>query len=401
MTDNWFEKTRNCAICRSDQIHMLFQQQFTKLSSGSLMNGYDVVICENCGFAFADNIPNQKAFNIYYKEMSKYEHQDRSGEASEFEARQFPALARFIQSYVPDQQARILEIGCANGGLLNAIKQLGYKNILGIDPSPVCANNAERLYKIKVITSSISDARVELGQFDFIILVAVLEHIKDLDVAITKLQDLLSPLGQLYIEVPDVANFISSPDAPFQEFSIEHINFFSSISLSNLMNAYGFAEVASAQVSYDQTDTHTGHAIRMVFQQDVRTEKSSFTKDTISETALKNYIGVSQKVENRIHTVVNNLVESQSPLIVWGVGTHTQRLLATSRLANANVFAFVDSNPNSQGKLMNNLPILGPQQLAGISAAILISSRIFQSEIINQIRFDLKLENELITLYED
>ncbi|MCX6056605.1 MAG: class I SAM-dependent methyltransferase [Chloroflexi bacterium] len=401
MTENWVSKKQKCAICGNDQKHVLFQQQFSKLSIGSLMNGYDVVICQSCGFAFADNIPDQTDFDLYYREMSKYEHQDYAGEPSEFETRQFPALAHFIKKYIPTSQARILEIGCANGGLLNALKQLGYLNILGIDPSPVCAQNAEQLYQIQVLTTALSDINVEIGQFDFIILVAVLEHIQDLNGSLQKLHHLLTPAGKLYIEVPDATKFTSSPDAPFQEFSIEHISFFSPISLANLLRAHFFLEVSSTQTSYNQTDTHTGHAIRMVFQKSNINKKFDPVKDFETEVELKKYIEASQKVEDRIHKTVNELVDGQQPLFVWGVGTHTQRLLATSRLANAKIIAFVDSNPNYQDKQLNNIPIIHPKKLVGTSEPILVSSRIFQSEIVYQIRFELKLQSNIFTLYED
>lgn len=395
------KNSRPCAICHGYQTRLLYQQRFSMLSSGSLMNGYDVVICQNCGFSFADDLPDQTAFDVYYREMSKYEHQDRLGQPSEFETRQFPALAQFIQTHIPDLQARILEVGCANGGLLNALKQLGYRNILGIDPSPVCAINAEQLYEIQVLTNSLSDINADLGPFDFIILVAVLEHIKDLDGALKKLYELLLPAGKLYIEVPDATKFIYSLDAPFQEFSIEHINFFSPLSLANIMGARGFVEVFSSQTSYIQTDTHTGYATRMVFQKSTTNHKFQPIVDYDTEAGLICYIEASQKVENRIHKLVNKLVDDQHPLIVWGVGTHTQRLLATSRLANANIVAFVDSNPNYQGKLLNNIPIIHPESLSGTSEAILVSSRIFQSEIVHQIRFELKLKSNIFTLYED
>jgi len=401
MEENWLNKKRNCAICRSDQKRILFQQQFSKLSSGSLMNGYDVVVCQSCGFTFADNIPDQKAFDLYYREMSKYEHEDRSGLPSEFETRQFPELAQFIQRHISSLDARILEIGCANGGLLNALKQSGYKNILGVDPSPICAQNAKQLYQIEVLTSALSDVKVETNPFDFIILVAVLEHIKDLDGALIKLANLLSPTGRIYIEVPDATQFTLSPDAPFQEFSIEHINFFSPISLANLLGAYGFSEVFSTQISYDQTDTHTGYAIRIVFQKNNINNTFTPSLDRDSELGLKNYIEASQKVENRIHKTINEIVDSHQRLIVWGVGTHTQRLLATSRLKEANIIAFVDSNSNYQDKQINGVAIINPQRLISTNDSILVSSRIFQSEIVHQIRSDLKLENNIFTLYED
>jgi predicted SAM-dependent methyltransferase len=38
--------------------------------------------------------------------------------------------------------------------------------------------------------------------------------------------DILAPTGKIYIAVPDASQYINGEDAPFQEFSIEHINFF-------------------------------------------------------------------------------------------------------------------------------------------------------------------------------
>ena len=292
-----FKKNRQCVICRGTRKRILFKQRFSGFSDGSLLDGYVVVVCQDCGFCFADDIPDQTAFDLYYREMSKYEHQDRSGQPSEFEGRQFPELAEFLAQNIPDQRARILELGCANGGLLYALKQRGYRNVLGVDPSPVCAHNAERLYQISVLAHPLSDINHEIGPFDFIILVAVLEHIQDLDGAITKLHDLLSPAGRLYIEVPDATQFSSSVDAPFQEFSIEHINFFSPVSLLNLLGAHGFSKVFSKQTSYQQTDNYIGHAIRMIFEKSKAEEHFEITRDPETQSALEKYIAVSRQEE--------------------------------------------------------------------------------------------------------
>ena len=68
-----------------------------KFSEVSLLTGYDVVVCRNCGFCFADHIPDQAAFDLYYREKSKYEYQDRSGQPSELQVRRFPELTEFIK----------------------------------------------------------------------------------------------------------------------------------------------------------------------------------------------------------------------------------------------------------------------------------------------------------------
>ena len=397
-TLNW---NRPCSVCNSNNKKLLFRQKFKKFNHIGLLAGYDVVVCDSCGFCYADHLPDQSEFDAYYRDMSKYEHQDRHGEPSEFETRQFPMLVKFIQEHLADSHARILEIGCANGGLLHALKGAGYQNIFGIDPSPTCATFAHDLYDIRIDTGTIADIDIKCGPFDFIIMVAVLEHIRDLDHALEKLHYLLSTEGKVYIEVPDATKFATSPDAPYQEFSGEHINFFSSVSLANLMGANGFTEIYSTPTCYEQTDTHKGYAIRAIYKYGESDSVFLPITDYSSEIGLNAYIQASYSVESHIHAVVRMLVNSQEPLIVWGVGTHTQRLLATSELATANIVAFVDSNPNYQGKRLHNITIMAPEELAATTASVLVSSKVFQSEIVHIIRLDLNLKNRIITLYDD
>jgi len=73
--------------------------------------------------------------------------------------------------------------------------------------------------------------------------------------------------------------------------------------------------------------------------------------------------------------------------------------LATSRLAEAKISAFVDSNSRYQGKSLNDIPIIAPADLRDRPEPILISSRVFQQEIESKIRNDLQLSNEIIKLY--
>lgn len=390
---------RNCPICGSSRKRLLFQQHFSKMSAGSLLDGYDVVVCQDCGFGFADNLPDQTAFDAYYREMSKYEHQERGGQQTEFENRRFPATAEIIKLLLPDHQARILDIGCATGGLLHTLSQNGYRNVLGIDPSPVCARTASDLYQIKVLTGTLSDITDDIGIFDLIILAAVLEHLQHLESALSRAKGLLSDRGMLYIEVPDAAHFICSDrDAPFQEFSIEHINYFSVASLSNLIQSYGFYKIFSQQTSIEQSTGIIAHDIKAMFQRADHVQSLTLVHDTETEQNLRAYISKSQEIENRIIRKIDSLVTDGKPIIVWGVGTLTQRLSAVSKLAKANIQVYVDSNPRYQGRQIDQIPIIAPAELKGRTEPILISSIIFQEEIKRQIRNDLKLTNKIIKL---
>jgi SAM-dependent methyltransferase len=392
-------QARPCAVCGSTEKTRLFQQRFTNISGGSLLTGYDVVACRHCGFCFADQLPPRAAFDVYYSELSKYERQENQGQMTDYDQRRFPVAAKLIHTYVPDLQARILDIGCSTGGLLFTLKQLGYQNLLGIDPSPLCAQVAQTQHQIRVLTGTLANLPGDIGRFDVIILGAVLEHLPDLEFAITSITPLLAEAGHLYVDVPDATTFASLPDAPYQEFSSEHINFFSPRSLVNLFQAHGFSALHSERVSIEQSPGKMGNEVKALFQVTDR-RRPPLQRDDETEAALLAYIANSRRDEARLHQIIDAWVVSGQPILVWGVGTHTQRLLATSRLSQANIRAFIDSNPRYQGKQLNGIDIIAPTDLPHWPQPILISSRVFQQEIAQQIRHELKLGNDIIVLYE-
>jgi SAM-dependent methyltransferase len=392
--------SRACAGCGSRAGKLLHRQRFTEMSTGSLLDGYDVVVCAACGFGFADNLPDQAVFDRYYQEMSKYEYQDRGGQESAYDLARFQAIAGFIQPYLPTAAAGILDVGCATGKLLALLQEAGYANVLGLDPSPVCRQAAQTLYGLRVLPGTLSDIQAGTHAFDMLILSGVLEHIRDLGGALAVIRNLLVPGGQVFIEVPDAPEFAHWPDAPFQEFSTEHINFFSAISLTNLMQTHRFAPVVSRQNNRPQSYGTVMPVVSAIYRR-VESIPPTVQPDTTTEAGLAAYIRCSQVVDDKIRRTIDGLNQRQQPIIVWGVGTHTQRLLAAGNLAQVPITAFVDSNPRYQGKLLHGSPIVPPAWLHNRPEPILISSRVFQQEIARQITADLGLANELILLYDD
>lgn len=390
---------RSCEICGSDRKTHLFRQQFEGGLPGALLDGYDVVVCACCGFGFADGIPPQEAIDEYYGSMSKYEPEHQGGEQSDFHRRRFAVAAEFIRSTVAERQAAVLDLGCASGGLLGALQALGYTDLMGIDPSPQCVRAVRGLVSVRAAEGSLFRLPSGIGPFDVVLLSAVLEHVRDLRRAVRQVADLLTPGGYLYLEVPDVTRFGSTPDAPFQEFSVEHINYFTLPSLVNLMGAEGFRLVDQRQTS-TLIGVVASHELRAIFRWE-RGAPSGCCPEPETEAALRRYIVRSQAIEQGIHEAIRPWVSSQQGILVWGVGTHTQRLLATSDLPKARIVAFVDSNPRYQGRTFHGSRVLAPSELAHRPEPILISSRFFQEEIARQIRSELKLENELIRLYAD
>ncbi len=391
---------RLCAVCNSANSRLLFRQSFSRLSdNSSLLSGYDVVVCDQCGFCFADNIPDQKIFDAYYREMSKYEKAGREGQDSTYDQARFQVMADVILGFLISTQTRIFEIGCANGQLLALLKKNGYENVSGIDPSPLSAEIAAEHYGVRVTANTLSDLPLNNQKVDFLIMAGVLEHVQELSSALQKLKLVLSDDGSIFITVPDASRYMEGEDAPFQEFSVEHINFFSPDSLENLLKVNGFEKLSIQRAVIESNYRTTTPVIHGVFVKSETLPPVSFSYNNQTEFSLKKYIDQSVEADQHIQRSINKVVDTGSPIIVWGTGAHTLRLLASSRLGDANILAFVDSNPRYQGKKLNAVTIISPQDLKKLSAPILLSSRVYQEEIESQIRAELNIDNEIIKLY--
>lgn len=389
-------RTRACPICRGLDSRLLFHQSFERLSGVEFIDGYDVVACGHCGLAFADGIPDQAVLDAYYRDLSKYEYGHKGGKESDLDERRFRDIAATIAGYLPGPSARLLEIGCATGRLLAIIRDAGFSQVQGLDPSPGCARAARELYDVPVLVGSMFDIPVADAVVDFVVLIGVLEHVEDVRGAISHVRRVLSPGGRVYAEVPDAANLAGRPDAPYQEFSTEHINFFSTASLSNLFATAGFAVVTTGESIRQQHDNTTYPAAFGVFEK--ADAAAVITRDEVTERGLRRYIEESSAMETRTREVIER-VTGRGPVLVWGTGTHTQRLLSIGAFNNVRIAAFVDSNPQFHGRQLQGIPVVSPSSLEGRQEPILISTRGFQSEIQDQIRRQLGLGNEIILLY--
>jgi SAM-dependent methyltransferase len=391
---------RPCLVCGGEERRLLFRQRFAQIAGGSLLNGYDVVVCSDCGCGFADDLPSQGEFNSYYKGLSRYESPERAGENPVFERDRAAAIADLIISFLPSRDGRVLEVGCATGRLLHEIRGRGFANVSGLDPSPSCAATALREFGIAVETGTLFTLSRREDEVDMGVLVGVLEHIRDLPGALSVLWRVLKAEGRLYVEVPDACEFATWLDAPFQQFSVEHINFFSRWSLENLLRVNGFRVLDLERLARPVTETSTMPVIAAIFEK-TGGPPGRWVRDESTEAGLLEYIRRSKVLAQSDVAVIDNLVESGDPIVLWGVGTNATRLLSTTRLGEANIVAFFDSNPKVQGKELLGVTIRPPAELRQMPYPVLIASRVFQDEIERQIREDLHCPNRIIRLYPD
>jgi SAM-dependent methyltransferase len=385
---------RPCPVCESTESHVLLHRQ--RFDEGVLGEGYDVVVCSRCGAGFADGIPSQEELDCYYAEQSKYAYENSSGAESPYDLQRFELAVDQVVPFLPSKHARILDIGCATGGLLSVFKRRGYDNVLGADPSPACVGAARRLHGVEARAATLAHIASWSERFDLILMIGVLEHLREVKGAVEVVAARLNPQGLFYAAVPDAEGLADSCNAPFQQFSMEHVNFFSQPSLDLAVARVGFSAKQCWQKTVEWREGVTEPVLACLFEK-TPVARPTLTRDRISEMALGRYITRSRTQDARIAAEIDRLVASFEPLLVWGAGALTRRLLATTALPAANIIGFVDNRPALHGKRLHGAPIFSPAQIAGRRETILLCSVAFEKEILAQIRDHERLKNPVIT----
>jgi SAM-dependent methyltransferase len=390
---------RDCPVCGSRKKVVLYEQKFEAQPEISLLTGYLVVACQECGMVYADRIPDQSEFDYYYEALSKYDHPIADGDTLEIDYPRLGSIAEKFNKQFSRMDTSILDIGCGDGGLLAILKSMGYKNIMGLDPSPNSSILAKRFLSIDVKTGNLFSISDVDRTFDVIIVSGVLEHIRDVQGALQNMRMLLNENGCVFAVVPDTSQFQEHIDAPFQEFSMEHVNFFAENSLTNLFTVNGFGCVKLWSENVSLAGNTSMPIITGVYKNGTKREAALRYDNTIVN--VKRYIRLSNEMDIGLRDSLKELADAGTPIIVWGTGTFTLRLLTASDLGRANIRAFIDSNPHYQGKLLHGIPILAPEKLVQFTEPILISTRIYQTEILQIIRRQMSLSNPVILMYPD
>jgi 2-polyprenyl-3-methyl-5-hydroxy-6-metoxy-1,4-benzoquinol methylase len=361
-----------------------------------LADHYTVVCCRNCGFVYADTVVDQKKFDAFYADCSKYEDLSTGtgGGLTPWDQQRLADSAQEIAKWVA-KDARVLDIGCANGGLLAELRKLGFSRLTGIDPSPACVRNTAAL-GIDARKGSFADVPA-LGKFDLIIVSHVLEHVHDLHPAMDAMCAALAPNGIVYAETPDASRYHQFVVAPFQDFNTEHINHFSATCQSRLFHNFGLARLGGGTKNIASSRDSLTPAVFGIFRNGGSNDAP--TKDDDLRGCILAYIETSQALLDEIDDHLENHL-SGTPVIVWGTGQLTMKLLCESSLAHLEIAAFVDSNPINQGKSLRGVRVLSPRELAasGLKYPIVIGSLLHGQDIIAGIRTSLGLGNLLVEL---
>ena len=375
---------KTCPLCGGAHSHSLLKRNFKDMSTIVPFSSYVVSKCDDCGMVYAGDIVEVMSLNEYYDNLSKYE-TDAYFLSAEAKDKNEKTIS-FVKDYISEED-EILEIGCGTGNLLYQLQNHGYKKLTGIEPSEKNVDGIIDRWNIKCYVGALGDNISEIRdkKYKLVILEGVLEHILGFRGAVSQLKGYMEKDSYLFLALPDITNWGKIIDL-YQQFSVEHVNYFSLQSLNNLLGMYGFRCI-KYEVDGD------GNSIS-IWEYDGANRKATYSND--GDAALDMYLKKSCSLAEDIKNKLGSYKEKR--VYLWGAGTHTAMLYQLELLDGIRVQAIIDSNKNYHGKEIFGLTVISPEELLSMEKLpIIISSQFAQESIKKQIAG--MCENEVVELY--
>lgn len=379
--------TRPCPICLRTEAQLCLNNPMAAV--GGFDMSYKVVRCAHCGFHYAQDLPGPDTFRVYYQAVSKY---DAPDSVAPVDRARIEATVRFLEGRI-NRSERIADLGCGYGALLGGLQAAGWQQLQGLDPAPNAAQCALKMFGVRNIYRGLmqdAHAVLDLQSADLVCIMCVLEHLPNLRQDMVQLLERLRPGCKILLEVPAIECFLQPDCEPFGEFSLEHIQFFDTESLTNLMQSLGARRLALELLELPMV---ASGSILGLFEWGGSIPQEPVFQRSDSD-ALQAYIDASQQQLERALKRIPN-----APLLVYGAGSHTARLLShLDRIPGCEVRGIVDSNPNLQGKRMGRWTVSAPYSIKDYpDTAVLVSSFRSQNAIAAHLRETVP--NPLVLLY--
>lgn len=248
-------KIYNCRICNSSRVSKVIDLGMHPLADTFLPEEsafepevyypLQLGLCENCGHVFTlFSVPPEERY-----QKTEYSYDSSNSKIS---IEHFKSFAdTLISFFKPHPEAMICDIGSNIGTLLGHFRILGYKNVVGIEPSINIARIAIR-NNINTFNSFFSEpvAR-ELssrGGVDLLVSANVVNHIDDLKSLVANVNTCLKSNGLFVFEVPYLLDLINS--TAFDTIYHEHVNYFGIRSIDNLFRNRGCSVVKIERLNY-------------------------------------------------------------------------------------------------------------------------------------------------------
>lgn len=122
-------------------------------------------------------------------------------------------FARLLAKEIGDgRDLRVLDIGTSTGTNLRMLKELGYRQVTGLDASPEAARHCEQKGLGRVELGDVCAMPFADHSFDIVLATDIIEHVDDDLLALREIRRVLRPGGRALITVPAFASLWGPQD---------------------------------------------------------------------------------------------------------------------------------------------------------------------------------------------
>lgn len=377
-----------CPVCGHEHqlTERVFSRDFRGMSAVVPFSSYDVYACPICGMVYAGDMEESMPLTSYYAKMSRYEgnHFVLSPKLKAFYERE----ALFLRQYIT-QDTRVLDIGCAFGGLLATMKRMGFHRLYGLEPSKKNAQYANAHFGVKVYEGTLGKNLHE--KYDVVILSAVMEHLVDLHKAINEVKEYLAEGGKVFFAVPELTEFSMHADL-YQEFSIEHINYFSVPALRQLMQRHGM-KLQASHIDREMFMGLGGNSFTL--WEDGNEGEIPAVGDFVE---LKAYLERSARLADKIREKLSRKYSADG-FYLWAAGTQTAMLYQLKLIEATKVRGIFDSNRNMEGEVVFGHRVSLPEKLKDMPPYPILISSAYAQSLIQKSAQEMNLRNPLWNIW--
>lgn len=343
----------NCPICSASNSENILELDCGNLDNSILYRNLIIKSCKNCGHIY-NELTNKDIQNLMEYYNNEYAPTniggsnlggDRPGSSNDFTLKRHSQLFDLFQNNI-SKDSKILDIGCAMGGMLSYLKKQDYNYLYGIDVTKKYIDIAKKNKEFDIQFGSADDIPFENNFFDLLIIDQVMEHLVNPRKAFQEAKRVLKKNGFFCIGVPDAQRYGELYFFDFYWFLMrEHIQHFDLTHLKLIAESEGFE-----LVNYSQSDSPMMSQTMILPNLNVLfryTGKSDICKDHDNFELLKKmkvYIKNDfQRLKNK-QSIVENLFKEKKPVLVWGIGREFLYLYENTKLKNCNIVSLIDSN---------------------------------------------------------
>lgn len=357
-----------CPLCGSFDNENLIELYCGNFDQSELYDTVRIVGCNICGHVF-NKLFNDEKLNLkkYYNNeysvinMASQGNKDMPGSLNLASIKRYENIWNLMAPYPNNYDANILDVGCAQGGFLAFLDDLGFHNLYGIDTSANYIKPKDKNLDLRI--GAAESIPFDSNSMDFIIMDQVLEHVINPSTVINECSRVLKPDGTIIIAVPNAMAYGSEKCNffPFYWFLLrEHIHHWDIKHLDMLAGMLGLYIFEEARYETAMmSDKMILPNLIVSLKKESATKKKEELHDDLARE-IKQYISNEKKSLKQKVNAITKLIIHKTPVYIWGIGREFM-LLWDAGLLTCNVVNFIDTNLAKQGQFtVENFKIYDP-----------------------------------------